>query len=111
GRLVEKDNLRIDRQHPRERHLLLVSSAQRVDRIIQPIELQFEAASELLGPAQLLVAADEAEAVGHAPDVESRDVAGNRHVEKQAVALAVLGHINQSLANAVAIVAERELPS
>ena len=108
GRLVEEDDPRADRQHLGDGDLLLVAAGQRRDRIADAAAPEVEPVAEdrrLLG---FLLGVDGAPGGRDLAEVERRDVGGDREVEEDAIALAVLREIDDAVVDAVAIGADRQ---
>ena len=107
GRLVEEDHPRAHREHLGDRHLLLVAARKRGDRIVDAAALEAEAVAQRDGLRGLPFRVDHAPG-GDLFQIERRDVGGDGEVDEDAVALAVLGEVDDATVDAVAIRADRE---
>ena len=105
-RLVEKDHLGVDREHLGDGHLLLVAARQVRDRLVDAAMFQVEPGAEALGLGCFAAIVDDAGGAGDLPQPQCRDIGSDRHVEKQAVALAVLAEIDKARGDAVAVIVQ-----
>ena len=98
----------IDRQHLGDGDLLLVAARERGDRVVDAAALEAEAVAEPVRLLRLLLGIDRAPRGRDLAEVDRRDIGGDRQVEEDAVALAVLREVDDAVVDAVAVAADGE---
>ena len=108
GRLIEKDDARVDRQHLGDGDLLLVAARERRHGVVDAAALEAEAVAEPVRLLRLLLGVDRAPRGRDLAEVDRRDIGRDRQIEEDAVALAVLREVDDAVVDAVAVGADAE---
>ena len=107
-RLVDEEHARVDGKQLGQRHLLLVAAGKLRHRLVHAGAANAEPLAHRFGERRLAAPAHH-EAARHALQVERGNVLGDRQVEEDAVALAVLAEIDDPLADRGQVVALPDL--
>ena len=91
-------------EHLGDGDLLLIAARQGRDRLADMAVFEIEPRAQPLGLLGLAALVDDGRCRGDLLDAQRRDIGGDRHVEEQAVALAVLRQVDDALRDAVGIV-------